>query len=166
VSKKLWFILLGAKAALIAGLAIDCQATDIIVDRKSTPGITHIVKQERISLPAEHASVRFAPNDSTLSAEAAAILDIQAEILRGLPRAPVWIYGYADPEEAPLPVEAGKLARQRAEAVRDYLLAQGAELKAHRIFAAVAERKTNPSLMSKIERPARYATTFMLPWAE
>ncbi|WP_341895402.1 OmpA family protein [Ferrovibrio terrae] len=174
MSLRYWALSLSSVIAVAAGIVLaaeECRAmdrvSDRIVDRKTgNMTIPPVVRQHRTTLPAEHASVRFAPGDSTLTPDAVSSLDVQAETLRRLPNAPVWIYGYADPEEESLPLEASKLARRRAEAVRDYLLAQGALLKEHKIIVVVAERPNNPRLLSTVERPARYATTFLLPWSE
>lgn len=72
--------------------------------------------------------VLFAADASTLSEDARAILDKQAEALKTAPGLKVDVFGHSDP------TEPEEVALRRAEAVRDYLVAQG--ISASRLTAA------------------------------
>lgn len=72
--------------------------------------------------------VLFAANVSTLSEDARAVLDKQVEALKTTPGLMVTLFGHSDP------TEPEEIALRRAEAVRDYLAAQG--ISAHRLTAA------------------------------
>lgn len=63
--------------------------------------------------------VLFAANGATLSEEARAVLDRQAEALKAVPGLKVTLFGHGDP------TEPEEIALKRAEAVRGYLLTQG-----------------------------------------
>lgn len=68
--------------------------------------------------------VMFTRNSSVLDSQAKAVLDKQAEILRGHPALPFTVWGHVDHKEAT--GKNGKaLGFQRANAVRDYLIAHG-----------------------------------------
>lgn len=75
-------------------------------------------------VPQEFARVEFARESSDLGDEAKAILDRQAEILRRYPGLAMTVWGHVDHEEARL-TGGQALGYQRADAVRDYLVARG-----------------------------------------
>ncbi|MEW5728594.1 MAG: OmpA family protein [Pseudomonadota bacterium] len=75
-------------------------------------------------LPQDLARVGFGRGSSTLDPQAKAVLDRQAEILRGYPDLPMTVWGHVDHEEAKLP-GGQALGYQRAAAVRDHLVARG-----------------------------------------
>ncbi|MEW5728130.1 MAG: OmpA family protein [Pseudomonadota bacterium] len=68
------------------------------------------------------------PHVSTLSEDARAVLDKQVEALKTTPGLMVTLFGHSDP------TEPEEIALRRAEAVRDYLAAQG--ISAGRLTAA------------------------------
>lgn len=65
------------------------------------------------------AKVLFAANASTLSDDARIVLGRQVEALKASPGLKVTLFGHSDP------TEPAEIALRRAEAVRDYLVAQG-----------------------------------------
>lgn len=75
-------------------------------------------------LDTETARVLFEQDSSELNAKAKAILDRQAEILRGHPNLPLTVWGHVDSHEAKAP-NGEALGFKRALAVRDYLVTQG-----------------------------------------
>lgn len=149
------------------GLAISvfgsvAWAVDSIVDRRPGPrGSQPVLRHWLVELPREHQKVWFGTGESLLTAESLGSLDVQAEILLEA-KSIIWIYGYADLDELSVELEVSKLARRRAEAVRDYLIDKGVAGNLIRIAAFVFPPPKNPPFGAGVVRPARYAVTYPL----
>ena len=96
--------------------------------------------------------VRFSPDSTSLSDEAKAILDRQAQILRQFPDVAIKAIGYADVKEAPTAAEKAALGWRRADAVRRHLIAKG--IAADRVtavgheYAAVIAREIDEDALA------------------
>lgn len=147
---------------VISGFGSVVYAADRIVDRKPSPqGSAPVLRHWLIELPKEHQRVWFGVGESLLTVDSLSSLDVQAAILMET-KSTIWIYGYADLDELPLELEVTKLARRRAEVVRDYLIDKGISGKLIRIAVFVFPRPENPPLDTGVVRPARYAVTYPL----
>lgn len=163
VNIRLWavcFALLIAVATSLVFLA-DCLAADSI--RGDDPYQRPVLRKQYPVMPREAERIQFEPGESLLTSAAVRSLDLQVSSIRAQPKAPVTIYGFADVEEGEAHV-AERLARRRAETVRDYLLAKGLNLYRLKLETILPSANYNPPLASGWPRPTRYTITRLSPW--
>ncbi|UYW01592.1 OmpA family protein [Flavobacterium agricola] len=125
----------GATGAVI-GKKMDNQANEI---KEAVPGVEVERVGEGIKLVLGENAIQFEFNKSTLTAKAKQNLDKLTEVFKEYPDTDITIYGYTDnkgSDEVNL-----RISKQRATAVKDYLVAQG--LKASR-FAVEGLGKADP----------------------
>ncbi|PJI44348.1 OmpA family protein [Ferrovibrio sp.] len=165
ISIRLWafgFALLIATATGLVFVA-DCLAADSV--RGDSPYQRPILRKQYPAMAREAERIQFEPGESLLTLAATRILDRQVAGIRAQPKAPVTIYGFADVEEGEGQV-AERLARRRAETVRDYLLAKGLNLYRLKLEIILPPASYNPPLASGWSRPTRYTITRLSSWDE
>jgi len=128
--------------------------------------IPPVLRRHLPSQPQEHAIIPFGAGEAALPMAALHSLDRLAAQLHAEPRARVILYGFADPEEYTDETAGRRLALQRAEAARDYLLLKGLAVQGARLESVLPPASYNPPLKSALPRPASYVRASLLSWDE
>jgi hypothetical protein len=165
INIRLWAVGFALLIAIATSLVfvVDCLAVDSI--RGDDPYQRPVLRKQYPAMARDAERIQFEPGESLLTSAATRNLDRQAASIRAQPKAPVTIYGFADAEEGEGQA-AERLARRRAETVRDYLMAKGLNLYRLKLEIILPSASYNPPLASGWPRPTRYTITRLSPWDE
>lgn len=141
------------------------ERNPFVVDPEESQPKPPVLMKQQVQLPPELRKVKFAPNDTALSSEAVHILDQQARFLLQYPKAMIWLFGSSHDGEDLQELHQSRLARQRAEVTRDYLVAKGVPEKQLNIRVITrAAPMVVPGHATIAEKPEAYAITYLSPW--
>ncbi|QDO98698.1 OmpA family protein [Ferrovibrio terrae] len=166
VNIRLWVMVFALVIAIATSLVFvaDCSAADSSI-RSNSPYQRPVLRKQYPTMARGVERIQFEAGESLLTPAAINILDRQVASIRAQPKAPVTIYGFADAEEGEAQV-VERLARRRAETVRDYLLAKSLNLYRLKLETILPSAGYAPPLASGWPRPTRYTLTQLSPWDE